>query len=70
MRRSGLCSRELEHKFVDVPPVPILTGFVGPGDGMGGSDKGHGCLPSWPLITASDVTALLAHTQMDPVQVA
>jgi hypothetical protein len=67
MRRGGRCPFELKYKLVDVTPVPILTGFVRPYDGMSGSVKMLGRVPARRLITASDVTAFLAHPQMNPV---
>jgi hypothetical protein len=70
MQRGSRCSRELEYKFVHVTPIPILSGLVGPDHGMGVPHKVFSCVPSRRLITACDVTALLAHTQMDPVQTA
>jgi hypothetical protein len=67
MRRSRRCSIELKSKLVDVTPVPVLSGFVGSDDGMGGSEEVLGGVPSRRLITASDVAALLAQAQMNPV---
>jgi hypothetical protein len=67
MRRGWWCPFELKNKLVDVTPVPALSGFVRPYDGMSGFEKMLGCVPSRRLITASDVTAFLAHTQMNPV---
>lgn len=64
MQRSGRCSCEL----VDATPMPILTGFVGPDDGMGGSEKALGFVPFRQSITGSEVIALLEHTHKDPVQ--
>ena len=42
--------------------IPILTGFVGPDDGLGGAEDVLDGVASRRLITASDVTAS-AHTR-------
>jgi hypothetical protein len=70
MRRGGRCPLELKNELVDETPIPILSRLVGPDYGMGGPEKVLGCVPSRRLITASDVPALLAHTQMNPIAAA
>jgi hypothetical protein len=70
MRRSGWRPFQIKSEFVDVTPEPIFAGFIGPNDGMRGSPKVIARVPPWRLITTPDMTALLTHAQMDPVETA
>src|SRR6516225_2732867 len=70
MRRCRRSVLELERHLVDVAPEPLLTGLIGPDDGVCGVVEVLGRVLAGRLVAAPDVAALLADAQVDPVVVA
>src|SRR5512133_1669579 len=59
-------SVENKGDVVDVAVAPVLARFGGANDGMAGTAGVRGCVFVGGVVAAADVTAGLAHPQVDP----
>ena len=56
----------VQHDFVDVAPAPIFAGLEGSNDRVLRGVKMFCCVAIFRRITAADVAASQAHTQVNP----